>query len=207
MKCNTRRAGAAKLTAAYQTIGKSILAYLDASAGCVVCDLCGYKKKRLQDMYDTTQNDLHYMMDQYGEDKDDQRTRATAALNKVKKKLAEYAAFDFDEATAAYPPDDVFHRTWHNQADIHKHGTREKFMADMEVVVQTYHAQILHWFWLHKAFGRDRLMKLYGLLRQDYNLIVTEYLRCSAAGDKKIKDMLKERQDRLQAIGLEFVEA
>lgn len=207
MKCNVKGAKEKRLTEAYQIVGKSILAYLDASAGCVVCDLCGYKRKRLQDMFNTTQDYLHYMMDLYGKEKDDHRKKAAAALKETVDKLRDYADFDFTKATAVYSAyKDVFYDTWRNEADTHKHETRMLFLADMEPVAQTYHAQVLHWFWLHKAFGRDRLMKLYGLLRQDYNLMVTEYLRCNAAGDKKIQDMLKERQDELQAIGLEFVE-
>lgn len=206
MKCNIKGARGKRLADAYCTIGNSILSYLDASTGCIVTELYGYKKKRLQEMYDTTHNYLGYMMDNYAADKDDNKTRAAKALKKCKDKLLEYADFNFDEATAAFPPDDVFGRTWHNEAEIHKHDTRAKFIEDMEPVAQTYHAEVLHWFWLHKGFGRERLMKLYGLLRQDYNILVTEYLRCNAAGDQKIQDILKERQDRLEEIGMEFLE-
>lgn len=206
MKCNVNGARQQRLIEAYQAIGKSILAYLDASTGCIVSDLYGFKKKRLQEMYDTTHHYIGYMMDNYAEEKDDNRQRAANALKKCKEKLLEYADFDFEGVTASLPPDDDFSKTWHEEADVHKHATRVKLLASMEPVVQTYHAQMLHWFWLHKAFGKERLTKLYTLLRQDYNLYVTEYLRCKAAGDAKIQDMLKSRQDRLEAIGMEFME-
>lgn len=207
MKCNTRRAKLDRVTEIYQTLGNSILAYLDASTGCIVTELYGYKRKRLQEMYDTTNSYLGYMMDQYGAENDDNKKRAANALKKCKEKMLEFSNFDFDEATAALQPEDIFGRTWHNEVEIHKHETRAKFMADMEPVAQTYHAEVLHWFWLHKGFGRDRLMNLYSFLRQDYNFFVTEYLRCNAASDKKIQDRLKDLQDRLEKIGMEFTEA
>lgn len=206
MKCNIKGAQQKRVTEAYYSIGNSVLSYLDASTGCIVTYLYGYKQKRLQDMYDTTHRYLGYMMDQYSEEKDDNKTRAANALKECKEKLLKYAEFDFVKATEALLPEDVFGRTWHDEADIHKHDSRAKFIANMEPVAQTYHAEVLHWFWLHKGFGRDRLMKLYTLLRQDYNIFVTEYLRCKAAADQKIQDILKDRQDRLAEIGMEFVE-
>lgn len=206
MKCNTKGAKQKSITEAYYTIGNSALSYLDASLGCIVTDLYGYKKKRLQEMYDATHNYLVYMMDLYADENDDNKTRAAIALKKCKEKLLEYAGFDFDKATEALRPDDVFGRTWHDKADVHKHGGRRKFISIMEPVAQTYHAQVLHWFWLHKGFGFDRLTKLYTLLRRDYNVFVTEYLRCKVTGDQKIQDILKERQDRLENIGMKFLE-
>lgn len=205
MKCNTRRVGMDRITEVYKTLGGSILSYLDASAGYIAAEEYGYRRKRLQEMYDTTNRYLGYMMDSHSEANDDNRKRAANALREVKEKLLEYAGFDFDAATAALPPEDIFGRTWHSEKLMHKHETRRKFLADMEPVAQTYHAEVLHWFWLHKGFGHDRLMHLYGLLRQDYNLFVSEYLRCNAAGDKRVQDRLAEMQDRLEAIGLEFV--
>lgn len=207
MNCYTKGAKAKKLTEAYQNIGKSVLAYLDASAGCVVHDHFGYKKKRLQDMFDTTQDYLDYMMDVYGKEKDDHRKRAETALKKVADKLLEYADFDFFQTTKEYAVyRDEFFDKWHKEKEVRKHATREKFINDMEPVAQIYHAELLHWFWLHKGFGKWRLETLCKLLRQDYNLMITEYLRCSAAGDDKIQTMLKERQDRLEALGMEFEE-
>lgn len=206
MKCNLRRAKQDSVTAAYQTIGKFILAYLDASVGCTVTEMCGFKRKRLQDMYDTTHEYLGYMMDTYAEDGADHRERARCALDKVQKKLSEYASFDFAAATKAMPYEDVFGKTWRSKGEVEKHRTRVQFVSDMELVVQTYHAQLLHWFWLHKGFGHDRLLRLYGLLREDYNLWITEYLRCSAAGDRAAQEMLVKRQDKMEAVGMEFEE-
>lgn len=207
MKCYTKGAKAKKLTEAYQTIGKCILEYLDASSGCVVNEHFGYKKKRLQDMFDTTQNYLNYMMDLYGKEKDGHRKRAETTIKEVADKLRKYAEFDFIQTTKEYAAyRDVFFDKWHKEKEVNKHASREAFIADMEPVAQVYHAQLLHWFWLHKGFGCGRLNTLYKLLREDYNLMITEYLRCNAAGDNKIKAMLKERQDKLEDIGMEFEE-
>lgn len=206
MKCNVKGAKIKKVTEAYYTVGNSVLAYLDASLGSIVTDQYGYKRKRLQEMYDTTHRYLGYMMDRHGDEDIDNKARAENARKECTDKLLAYAGFDFDAATSALLPDDVFSRTWHDEDEIKKHIGREKFIANMEPVAQTYHAEVLHWFWLHKAFGHDRLTNLYTLLRQDYNVFVTEYLRCKAAGDHKIQNILKERQDRLADIGMEFVE-
>lgn len=206
MKCNTRRAREESVINAYQVIGKSILAYLDASAGCVVSDLCGFKRKRLQAMYDTTNESVNYLMEHYGEGCVDTRERADAALWSAKRRLKDYANFDFDEATEAYQAKDTFFSTWHSQSDISKHRTRMQFIEDMDLVARTYHVTILFWFWQTYGYARDRLTRLYRLLREDYNLWITEYLRCNAAGDKKTQEMLLQRQDRMQELGLEFEE-
>lgn len=206
MNCNTKGAKIKKVTEAYYTVGNSVLAYLDASLGIIVTEQYGYKRKRLQEMYNITHRYLGYMMDRHSDENIDNKTRAENARKECTDKLLEYAEFDFNAATASLLPVDVFGNTWHNEDEIQKHTGRAKFIANMEPVAQTYHAEVLHWFWLHKAFGRDRLTKLYTLLRQDYNVFVTEYLRCKAAGDHKIQIILKERQDRLADIGMEFVE-
>lgn len=206
MKCNINKAKQDRLTEAYHKVGNTVLAYLDASLGVIVTERYGYKRKRLQEMYDTTHKYLVYMMDQYAEEQDDNKKRADTALKKCKEKLLEYADFDFDAATAAFPAEDVFYKTWHNEEAIEKHTGRAKFISSMEPVAQTYHAEVLHWFWLHKAFGKERLMKLYELLRKDYNVYVTEYLRCKATADQKIQKIMADRQDRLEAIGMEFME-
>lgn len=206
MKCNTRRAREEMVISAYQTIGKAILAFLDASVGCVVTELCGFKRKRLQAMYDATQESINYMMKRYGEGSEDCRERADNAVFYAKRQLREYAGFDFDAVTDELRPVDVFPRTWHSQADISKHNTRRILMDDMELVVQTYHATTLHWFWQEHGYGHDRLTRLYRLLREDYNPWITEYLKCTAAGDRKTQEMLTERQDRMQSLGLEFEE-
>ena len=206
MKCNAKRARQDRLIAAYQTIGKSILEYLDASVGCVVTDLCGYKRKRLQEMYDTTHDIISNLMERYGIGCEDSRDQADFALFAAKTKLKEYAGFDFDEVTEMLKPDDVFGRTWHTNADVMKHVSRTQFITDMELVVRTYHATILLWFCGKKGYAHDRTKRLYGNLREDYNKWVTEYLRCNAAGDKKIQEMLTERQNKLLALGLEFEE-
>ena len=44
MKCNIKGARGKRLADAYHTIGSSILSYLDASTGCIVTELYGYKK-------------------------------------------------------------------------------------------------------------------------------------------------------------------
>lgn len=206
MKCNTRRAKEEMVISAYQTIGKTIIAYLDASAGCVVTDLCGFKRKRLQAMYDTTQDTISYLMARYGEGSEDCRERADHAVFYTQRQLRECAGFDFPEMTEAMKPQDDFGRTWHSPADISKHKTRMIFVADMELVVQTYHATILYWFWQTYGYAHDRLTRLYRLLREDYNLWVTEYLRCSSAGDRAAQELLTKRQDRMQDIGMEFEE-
>ncbi len=206
MKCNTRRAKEDMVISAYQTIGKAILAYLDASAGCVVTDLCGYKRKRLQAMYDAVQDTIGYLMGRYGEGSADCRERADHSLFYIKRQLREYANFDFEAMTEELRPADEFSRSWHSKADISKHHTRTLLIDDMELVVQSYHGTILHWFWQERGFAHDRLTKLYRLLREDYNPWITEYLRCTAAGDKRTQEMLTERQDRLEALGMEFQE-
>ena len=120
MKCNVKQA---KLTKAYCDVGNSVLSYLDASVGVIVTELYGYKRKRLQEMYNTTHKYLVYMMDQYAEEKDDNKKRAATALKKCKEKLLEYAGFDFDAATAAFPAEDVFWKTWHDEETVKKHLT------------------------------------------------------------------------------------
>lgn len=206
MKCNIRRAKEERVTAVYQTMGKQVLAYLDASVGCVVSEHLGYKKKRLQEMFDVTHSYLGYMMEVCGDGDEGQQQRAKRTLFKVQNKLTEYASFDFSEATLAMPYVDVFGDSWRNSDDCDKHQTRKKFINDMELVVQTYHAQILHWFWLHKGFGKGRLMWVYRLIREDYNLWITEYLRCNRAGDMAAQEMLSQRQDKMQTVGMEFEE-
>jgi hypothetical protein len=194
------------MTEAYYSVGQSILEYLDASTGCVVHDLYGYARKRLQDMFNNTRSYLYHMMDRYSDEGDDSRTKAAHALRKAKDALLRYADFDFDAVTAESIPTDEFMLTWHSQADHHKHSTRMRFIEDMDPVAQTYHAEVLYWFWMHKGFGKRRLTELYGALRRDYNLLVTEYLRCSFGGDQKIKELLAQRQDKLYEMGMEFVE-
>lgn len=206
MKCNTRRAKEDAVISAYQFIAKNILAFLDASAGCVVTDLCGYKRKRLQSMFDATQETISHFMDRYGEGLDACSERAEAANFTVKRRLKEYAKFDFDAATKEMLPEDNFGKTWHSQADIRKHGTRSQFIADMELVVHTYHGCILYWFWETYGFAHDRLTRLYRLLREDYNRWIAEYLKCTLAGDKKTQEMLAKRQDKMEALGMEFEE-
>lgn len=206
MKCNIKRKRAEeKVDSAYKTIGKTILAFLDASAGCVICDFCGYKAKRLREMYNGTQQVLGSMMEFYGAENDDDRERADMSLFVAKRRLAE-CGFDFASATESLPASDTFGLTWHPDSEWQKHAQRAKLIQDMELVVQTYHATLLLWFRQKCGYGKSRLSALYGLLRTDYNLLVTEYLRCCLAGDTQIRDMLTARQDRMEKVGLEFVE-
>lgn len=89
MNCNVKGAKQNRVTDAYYTIGNSVLSFLDASTGCIVTDLYGYKQKRLQEMYDMTHHYLGYMMDQYSEENDDNKTRAANALKECKEKAAQ----------------------------------------------------------------------------------------------------------------------
>jgi hypothetical protein len=146
------------------------------------------------------------MMDRYSDEGDDNKTKAAHAFRKASAALWDYADFDFASVTAQHSPIDEFGNTWHSQTDTRKHMTRMQFISDMEPVVQTYHAEVLYWFWMCKGYGKKRLTELYSLLREDYNLWVVEYLRCTYDGDQRIKWLIATRQDRLCDIGLEFLE-
>ena len=123
MKCNIKRKRAEeKVDSAYKTIGKTILAFLDASAGCVICDFCGYKAKRLREMYNGTQQVLSSMMEFYGADNDGDRERADMSLFVAKRRLAE-CGFDFASATESLPASDTFGLTWHPDSEWQKTRT------------------------------------------------------------------------------------
>ena len=206
MKCHAEKKLAVdRLNDAYKTVGKTIIAYLDASAGCVINELRGHSKKRLQAMYDITKNTLDGMIDFYGDNNDDTRDRTETSLYAMMRELQE-CGFNFAEVTQQFPVDDPFLKLWHPERERGKHKRRLDFINDMELIAQTYHITILTYFRREHRYGSLRLYSLYQALREDYNLMLAEYLRCTSAGDMKIQTMIEERQNRLEKIGLTLVE-
>lgn len=206
MKCHAEKKLATdRLNEVYKAVGKTILSYLDVSSGCVINDFCGHARKRLQAMYNGTKENLDEMIDFYGADGDDSRERTETSLVAMRRELQQ-CGFDFISATESLRVDDPFLKFWHTQRERDKHQRRVDFVNDMELLAQAYHASILVWFRREHDYGAFRLLTLYKALREDYNLVIAEYLRCTTAGDMKIETTIQERQDKLTKIGLTLME-
>lgn len=206
MKCRAEEKLAHdRVNKAYKSMGKTVLSFLDASAGCMIHKHYGYGKKRLSYMFKDTMDRLDGLMEHYGSDGDDTKERADISLYVMIRRFAE-CGFDFKRETENMPAEDPFTKSWH-PANMHsKHKHRVDLLNSMELVVQTYHAMILLWFRENHGYGAYRLLILYRRLRADYNLFVSEYLRCSTSGDANIQRMLSERQKKIEEIGLELVD-
>lgn len=206
MKCRAEeKLAKQKVNNAYKSMGQTILSFLDASSGCRIYDLYGYGKKRLGSMYRETMDRLDELMEHYGAEGDDTKERTDISLFVMTRRLSE-CGFDFAGETQNLPPSDPFLKSWHPAKMHEKHKHRLDLIKSMELIVQTYHAMILLWFRENHGFGALRLSVLYRTLREDYNLFVSEYLRCNTAGDANIKKMLSERQKKIEEIGLELID-
>lgn len=206
MKCRAEeKLACERVNHAYKSMGKTVLSFLDASTACVVHKRYGYGKKRLSYVFNETMDRLDELMEYYGTEGDDAKERTDISLYVMCRRLAE-CGFNFEQETKNMPAADPFLKSWH-PANMHgKHKHRVDLMNSMELVVQTYHAMILFWHRENRGFGAQRLSDLYRLLRADYNDFVSEYLRCSSAGDANIQKMLSERQKKIEEIGLELVD-
>lgn len=206
MKCRAEEKLARdKVSNAYQSMGKTVLSFLDASCGCIIHERYGYGMKRLSTMFKGTMDRLDELMEHYGAEGDDSKERTDISLYVMCRRLAE-CGFDFAEETKNMPAEDPFLKSWH-PANLHKkHQHRVDLINSMELVAQAYHAMILLWFRENREYGAQRLSVLYKPLREDYNAFVSEYLRCSATGDANIARMLSERQKKIEEIGLELID-
>lgn len=194
-----------RLNDAYHNVGSAMLSFLDVSTGCVIREYTGHAKKRLQDMFNGTKDQIDGMFDFYGADGDDTRERAETSLHAMIRTLR-FCGFDFVSETKKLPFDDPFSKTWHPQEERSKHENRLNFVNAMELLAQTYHITILTYFREKHHYGAERLSALYKLLRSDYNSMLTEYLRCTSAGDAKVQSMISERQKKIEELGLTLVE-
>ena len=206
MKCNGEDLLARRrLSESYREVGCSFLSFLDMSTGDVIYRMCGFAKKRLGDLFNTSKDELHDLMDRMAGMHDTVEETAGTALFKMKMDF-EMIGFDFDAETARHLYDDPFDRTWHSPKKVQQHRSRAEFVAAMELPTQTYYASILNYMHLHKGFGKGRLPELYAALRADYNLFIGAYLRCDDKSDAMMTRMIRERQDRIEKMGVDTME-
>lgn len=195
----------AALRSAYRQMGEIFLSFLDMSAGCVLHDHAGLGKKRLQQLFDITNNVLNTQMKHLAADGEKEEETVLTIIWKMKQEL-KICGFDFDAETAALEFKDPFHNTWHNASQRNQHEHRVNFVHRMHPTVAVYYLSILDYMHNEIGYGKERLHNLYVALREDYNLFLTAYLACKPKSDAEAEKMIEERQKRVEAFGLNVIE-
>lgn len=206
MKCKAREIQSREaLHAAYREMGETFLSFLDVSTGCIVSAMCGFKKKRLQHLFDITNSALTVEMNRMAAEGDDEEESAKNALYSMvfELKYHGFNYYDEKEATAFVDP---FFDTWHSEREIHKHDSRAEFLRRMQTATDLYYITLLTYMHDERGYGAKRLRELYAELRADFNKFLAAYVgRCDLKGDEQAKRMIEERQKRCEDIGLSLV--
>ena len=207
MKCRAREIQYREaLHAAYHDMAEIFLSFLDVSAGCIVSEKCGFKKKRLQHLFDITNAALTDCMQRMAADGEEAEETAETALWKMVRDL-KYHGFNFYDEKEAHAFVDPFFNTWHSEREIHKHESRAEFVSRMDTATDLYYVTLLNYMHDERGYGAMRLRELYADLREDLNKFLAAYVgRCDLKGDEEAQIMLEERQQRVIALGLVLID-
>lgn len=208
MKCKAREIQSREaLRGAYRDMGEIFLSFLDVSTACIVSVKCGFKKKRLQHLFDITNAALADCMRRMAADNEEELETAETALWKMVHDL-KYHGFNYYDEKEARAFVDPFFNTWHSDREIRKHASRAEFVSRMDVATDLYYVTLLNYMHDERGYGAIRLRELYADLREDFNKFLAAYVgRCDSRGDEEAQIMLEERQQRAIALGLTLIES
>lgn len=206
MKCKAQEVQSREaLRKVYREMGEIILSFLDVSTGCVLHDFRGFGKKRLQQAFDITSAAINDCMTRMAADGEAEDETILTVIWKFKREL-KACGFDYDAESEALAFSDPFERTWHTSAEKSKHTHRSEFVKRMRHATDAYYLSLLDYAHTELKYGKGRLHDLYAVLREDFNKFLGAYLMCKPKGDTEAQKMLKERQKRIEEIGLKLIE-
>lgn len=186
--------------------GVEFLKYADASLAVNLHDIFGFgSNKRLPELFDDMNPRLNAqmsaMVEKEGEDLWD-TTKETHWW--TARKIAHATGWDPQGAADDMPVPDNWRPQMHTPKEARQHAARKNYVEAMEVKLGLYWHMVLDYMIVKYGFGAERLDRLYRSLRRDYIAFAAEFLRGTKSAEKNMIRMIKDMQDKVKAIGIEF---
>ena len=112
--------------------------------------------------------------------------------------------FNFGAARKSIVIRDPFYDVYRFKREEELHERRLEYVQTFELAQTPVHLAFLQSARNEYKYGAGRLEQFYKALREDSDPFISEYLRCTEKGDKKILKMLKQKQAVLTQCGLQI---
>ena len=199
--------------------GMYFMEFIDLSLGVILYDTKGWRKVRLQRLYDHNRDYLVDGVEKYRADNMKVKRKHKGVVKADESELMYDAlastqhAIDRELKAAGFKcewdkltPADTFSESWHSEYEKNRHALRYDWYArNGKPAASAYIAGALMYFRENYGYGGARLTELYETSAADIRWYLQAFLRSENSRDNEIREKFKEYRALLELAGIEFV--